>query len=231
MELDSIAFIPDGNRRFAQKTGISLLKSYQLGTQKAWQVCEWLGKYKEIKFGTFWSLSLENFQRKREIPVLFRIFEKELEKVKTSGLFEREGIRLQFIGRKSVFPVRLQKKIGEAEKFTENFNEKTINVALGYSGQAEIIDAAKSIALDYKSGKINLDSIDEKKFHSYLYNNFKDPDLIIRTSGVKRLSGFLPYQSAYSELYFLEKFWPEITENDIDTAIQDYYSRQRNFGK
>ena len=124
MALDSIAFIPDGNRRFSQKAGISLLKSYQLGTKKAWQVCEWLGKYAEIKFGTFWSLSLENFKRKREIPVLFRIFEKELEKVKTSGLFEREGIRLKFIGRKSVFPARLQKKILEAEKFTEGFSKK-----------------------------------------------------------------------------------------------------------
>ena len=76
MELNSIAFIPDGNRRFAKKNGISMLKAYQLGTKKAWQVCEWLGKYKEIKTGTFWSLSLENFKRKKEIPVLFNIFEK-----------------------------------------------------------------------------------------------------------------------------------------------------------
>jgi len=231
MELNSIAFIPDGNRRFAERSGISLLKSYQLGTQKAWQVCDWLGKYKEIKVGTFWSLSLENFKRKAEIPVLFRIFEKELEKVKTSGLFEKNGIRLKFIGRKSVFPQRLQKKICEAEQSTENFSGKTINVALGYSGQAEIVDAAKSIAQDYKNGKISLDSIDEEKFRGYLYDNFQDPDLIIRTSGVKRLSGFLPYQSSYSELYFLEKFWPELTESDLDVAVQDYYLRRRNFGK
>ena len=231
MELNSIAFIPDGNRRYAQKVGISVLKSYQLGTQKAWQVFDWLNKYKEIKVGTFWSLSLENFKRTKEIPVLFRIFEKELDKVKSSGLFERNGIRLKFIGRQSVFPKRLQEKMRAAEQFTENFSNKLMNVALGYSGQAEIVDAAKAIALDYEEGKMNLDSLDEEKFHDYLYGDFTDPDLIVRTSGVKRLSGFLPYQSAYSELYFIDKYWPEITESDLDSAVQDYYARKRNFGK
>lgn len=230
-KLNSIAFIPDGNRRYAQKMGISLLKSYQLGTQKAWQVFDWIGKYNEIKVGTFWSLSLENFKRAREIPVLFKIFEKELDKVKKSGLFENNGIRLKFIGRRSVFPKRLQQKILEAEKFTECFSNKVMNVALGYSGQAEIVDAACQFALDYKEGKADLESLDEEKFHEYLYGDFKDPDLIVRTSGVKRLSGFLPYQSAYSELYFMDKFWPEITETDLDDAVQDYYSRKRNFGK
>ncbi len=231
MKLNSIAFIPDGNRRYSEKMGISLLKSYQLGTQKAWQVFDWLNKYEEIKVGTFWSLSLENFKRQKEIPVLFKIFEKELDKVKKSGLFEKNGIRLKFIGRKSVFPKNLQKKILEAEGFTENFSNKIMNIALGYSGQAEIVDAARQIALDYKQGSLDLDSLDEKKFHDYLYNDFEDPDLIVRTSGVKRLSGFLPYQSAYSELYFIDKYWPEITESDLDSAVQDYYARKRNFGK
>jgi undecaprenyl diphosphate synthase len=231
MQLESIAFIPDGNRRYAQKAGVSLLKSYQLGTQKAWEVFDWLNNYKEIKVGTFWSLSLENFKRTREIPVLFKIFEKELDKVKKSGLFERNGIKLKFIGRKSVFPKKLREKMLAAEEFTSGFSNKLMNVALGYSGQAEIVDAAKAIALDYQQGKIDLDSMDEEKFHNYLYSDFSDPDLIVRTSGVQRLSGFLPYQSAYSELYFLGKYWPEMTESDLDTAIQDFYARKRNFGK
>jgi len=231
MELSSIAFIPDGNRRYAQKSGVSLLEAYQTGTQKAWDVFSWLQEYPKIKVGTFWSLSLENLKRASEVPVLFKIFENELEKVKASGLFERHGIRLKFIGRREVLPKTMQQKMLDAEKFTEKFSEKTMNVALGYSGQAEIVDACKKIAQDFKSGKISLNEIDESSFPNYLYGNFAFPDLIVRTSGAQRTSGFLPFQSSYSELYFCQKYWPEFSRTDLDCAIQEYYDRKRNFGK
>jgi len=231
MELSSIAFIPDGNRRFAQKAGVSLLEAYQSGTQKAWDVFSWLQEYPKIKVGTFWSLSLENLKRASEVPVLFKIFENELEKVKGSGLFERHGIRLKFIGRREVLPKTMQQKMLDAEKFTERFSEKTMNVALGYSGQAEIVDACRKIAQDFKDGKISLNEIDESSFPNYLYGNFAFPDLIVRTSGAQRTSGFLPFQSSYSELYFCQKYWPEFSKADLDSAIQEYYDRKRNFGK
>ncbi len=232
MELQSIAFIPDGNRRYAQKASISLIQSYQMGTQKAWQVVEWIVKYPSVKTGTFYTLSLENLSRtKHELNILFKIFDKELDKVKTDGLFEKNGLKLKCIGRLDLFPKKLKTKMKETEKYTENFGSKEINLALGYNGQTEIIDAAKKLAQDYKNNEISLDSIDETSFENYLYGSSLNPDFIIRTSGTQRLSGFLTYQSAYSELYFLDKFWPEFQESDLKIAVDDFYSRQRRFGK
>lgn len=232
MVLSSIAFIPDGNRRFAMQSGINFLKAYQLGTKKAWDVMHWLEEYPKVKDGTFWMLSLENMQkRKAELSVLFKIFDRELEKVKKSGYFEANQIRLRFFGKIEMLPKRLVEKISEAEQFTADFKKKTINLALGYSGRAEIVDAAKRLAADLKENKIGLGEVNENSFKKYLYTCFPDPDLIIRTSGAMRLSGFLPYQSAYSELYFCSHYWPEFSQQDLRDAIGSFEERQRNFGK
>jgi len=232
MSLDSIAFIPDGNRRFAAANKLPLLQSYSLGTQKAWDVLDWLVKHKNIKEGTFYTLSLENLKRSSvELKALFHIFEKELDKIKQKPIFEREQIRLKFLGRRELFPKKLQEKIQEAEDYTENFNERTINLALAYDGQTEIVDAAKKIASDYADEKISLDTLNTSNFSHYLYSSNSFPDLIIRTSGTQRLSGFLTYQSAYSELYFINKYWPEFSEQDLNTAITEFESRERRFGK
>ncbi|MEW6295768.1 MAG: polyprenyl diphosphate synthase [Candidatus Diapherotrites archaeon] len=232
MQLKSIAFIPDGNRRYAIKAGVSLLESYRMGTEKAWHVLDWLNSYPKIKAGTFYTLSLENLQRnKAELKILFKIFEKELDKVWSTNKFTANQLRLKFIGRTHLLPQKLQNKMRRAEEFTENYRKKVINMALGYNGQAEIIDAAKRLAWDFKHNAISLASLTEKKFKNYLYSAFPDPDLIIRTSGTKRLSGFLTYQSSYSELYFIEKYWPEFSEEDLATAINEFNDRQRRFGK
>ena len=231
MGLSSIAFIPDGNRRYAQSQGLNLLQSYSMGTQKSWDVLEWLTKYPSIKFGTFYTLSLENLSRSAlELKVLFKVFERELDKIKSRSILTDNNIKLKFIGKRDAFPKSLQQKMDKAEEFTENHKNKKIFLALGYNGQQEIVDAAKKIAIDYSNG-LDIESLNEKSFKKYLYADFPEPDLIIRTSGTKRLSGFMTYQSAYSELYFTEKHWPELTEKDIDTAIKDYNLRQRKFGK
>jgi len=231
-ELESIAFIPDGNRRFALKSGVNFLKAYQLGTKKAWDVMHWLEEYPKIKAGTFWMLSLENTQKRRaELALLFKIFDRELGKVKSSGYFEEKQVRLKFFGRLELLPKKLLEKIKEAEQFTQEFNTRTISLALGYSGRAEILDAAKSLALDVQQGKVELSELNEKGFEKYLYSDLREPDLIVRTSGEQRTSGFLPYQSAYSELHFCQHYWPEFTEQDLAEAISDYGARQRNFGK
>lgn len=232
LELNSIAFIPDGNRRFAKQSGLQLFNAYNLGTQKAWDVMDWIAKYPQIKVGTFYTLSLENlYGRKEELKILFKIFEHELDKVKEGSKVEANQIRLKFIGRLELFPKTLQEKIKKAEKFSENFSSKTINLAIGYNGQAEIVDAAKKIAEDFKANKIDLNSLDQEIFKKYLYSQFQEPDLIVRTSGTQRLSGFLTYQSSYSELYFINKFWPQLTEQDVDLAVQEFDARQRRFGK
>lgn len=233
MNLTSIAFIPDGNRRYAEQNRISLLKSYQAGTRKAWDVLEWLTKYPAIKTGTFYTLSLENFHNRSslELRALFRIFEHELDSIKSKAIVEREKIRFKFLGRTGLFPKKIQEKITAAEELTAGNKKHTVNLAIGYNGQAEIVDAAKKLAEDYKARNISLESIDEKAFRNYLYDSFPEPDLLIRTSGTKRLSGFLTYQSAYSELCFIDKHWPEFSEADLDSAISEYESRERRFGR
>ncbi|MFA5125932.1 MAG: polyprenyl diphosphate synthase [archaeon] len=230
--IESIAFIPDGNRRYAKQAGISLAESYSLGTGKAWDVLQWLSKYPSITTGTFYTFSLKNFERsKTELNILMRIFEKELDKVKEHKFIPEQGIKINFIGRKEVFPKNLQKKMAETEEYTSQFNSKTINLALGYDGQAEIIDATKKFAEEVAEGKVSPDSLNQETFRKYLYADFKAPDLIVRTSNEQRLSGFLTYQSSYSELAFIDKYWPALTEQDIDKVITDFDNRERRFGK
>lgn len=230
--LESIAFIPDGNRRYARKVGINFLQAYQLGTQKAWNVMHWLEDYDSVKSGTFWMLSLENMlKRKAELGMLFRIFDREIDKVKNSGYFEQNQVNIRFFGRLDLLPKKLLEKVKQAEDFTRDFKKRTINLALGYSGRAEIVDAAKRLALDAQNGAVDLEEVDEQSFSKYLYADLREPDLMIRTSGEQRTSGFLPFQSTYSELYFCRHYWPEFSKQDLDEAIADFGARQRNFGK
>jgi len=230
--IESIAFIPDGNRRYAKLAGIGLAESYLVGTQKAWDVLSWLKKYPNITTGTFYTFSLKNFQRsKLELGVLMKIFERELDKVKKQSIIQECGIQLKFIGRTEQFPRSIQKKMQEAEKYTSQFNEKTVNLALGYDGQTEIIDAAQRFAMDVKNGNALPETLSTESFKNYLYADFKAPDLIVRTSNEKRLSGFLTYQSAYSEFAFIDKFWPQLAEIDVDKLVHDYEQRDRRFGK
>jgi len=230
--LNSIAFIPDGNRRYASKTGVPLLASYQTGTQKAWEVLEWLKDYPKVKVGTFYTLSLENLTRNRmELKILFSIFERELDKVISSDFFSVNNLKLKFIGKTDLLPEKLRNKMFKAEELTENNKAKTVNLALGYNGQTEIVDAAKKIALEYNKNNLDLNSLNPDSFKKYLYSDFDEPDLIIRTSGTQRLSGFLTYQSSYSELYFSEKYWPEFSKEELHKAITEYNERERRFGK
>jgi len=231
MPINSIAFIPDGNRRYARKQGISYAEAYALGTQRAWDVIGWLKQYPKIKAGTFYTLSLENLSRSRfELHALMKLFERELDKVKSKSVFEEQGIRLKFLGRLDLLSKKVREKIEVAERYTENFGGKQINLAIGYNGQAEIVDAAKAFAEKYRKGEASLEELNEESFSKYLYSAER-PDLIVRTSGTQRLSGFLTYQSAYSELYFTQKYWPEFQKEDLQQAVQDFEERERRFGK
>ncbi len=231
MRLKSIAFIPDGNRRFAKEKNISLAESYNLGTQKARNVMEWLVDYPKIKTGTFYTLSSKNLNRNKfELKLLFKMFEKELDFAKTDKMFEENGISLRFIGRLNMLPKHISNKMREVEKITENFSEKIINLAVGYDGQSEIVDAAKNLAIDYKKNKIDLNNVNEENFSKYLYSSM-NPDLLIRTGKTKRLSGFLTYQSSYSELFFCDKYWPDFEKTDLKKAVEQFNSKNRRFGK
>lgn len=232
MPLTSIAFIPDGNRRYARKAGIEFAEAYKLGTEKAWSIVKWLKDYPSVVAGTFYTLSYANLTRgKAEREVLYNLFDNELDKVFSNPLFEEDQIRLRFIGRTNLLPDSIQKKLAKAEKFTEDFKAKTINLAIGYDGQIEILDAVKKLIEKNNGNKIGEKDLTPEGFRKYLYSDVPDPDLIIRTSGTKRLSGFLTFQSVYSELYFLDKYWPEFDRQDLDNAISEYNNRQRRFGE
>jgi undecaprenyl diphosphate synthase len=232
--IETIAFIPDGNRRYAKKSGITLEKSYFLGTRKAWDVLKWMTKYKEIKNGIFYTFSLKNFKRNStEKNILLKLFEKELDlmvKKERQDFLKENKIKIRFIGKKELFSKKMQNKMSFVEELTAKNGAKTIYLAIGYDGQEEIITAIKNYIKDIEEGKKNVADLNEKKFLNYLYLNV-EPDLIVRTSPEKRLSGFLTFQSAYSEFAFIDKFWPEIEESDLKTVINAFEKRDRRFGK
>ncbi len=232
MSLHSIAFIPDGNRRYASSHNLSLASAYQMGTQRSWDVMQWLGEYPSIQVATFYTLSLENITRSAvEMQLLFDIFEKEADKILKEELYKSHEFAITFLGRLEKFPTRLREKMDKIQEESKDYAKRMINVAIGYNGRAEIVDAAKKIVQEVLKDPAKIDALNEETFKKYLYSNFKDPDLIIRTGKTQRLSGFLTYQSVYSELYFLNKFWPEFSKDDLNTAIDEYDSRQRRFGK
>ncbi|MFH0714562.1 MAG: polyprenyl diphosphate synthase, partial [Candidatus Diapherotrites archaeon] len=221
--LQSIAFIPDGNRRYAKMAGLSLAESYSLGVQKAWNVLDWLKEYPKIKAGAFYMLSLENLSRtKTELSALYKIFDKELDKVKTSALINEDQIRLHFVGKTELLPKQLQSKLAEVEKYTSEFSGKDVYLALGYNGQQEIADAAAKLAQDVKNGLVSAEHISPETFKKYLYSDLPELDYIVRTSGVERLSAFFTFQSAYSELYFSPKYWPQFEQADLRLAVQEF---------
>lgn len=232
MSLNSIAFIPDGNRRFASANNLSLAQAYQVGTKRSWDVMEWLGDYPSIQVATFYTLSLENISRSAlEMQVLFSIFEKEADTILREETFKTHEFAIKFLGRLEKFPKHLQEKMDKIQDISQDYAKRVINVAIGYNGRTEIVDAAKKMAEDVQAGKLNVGAVTEDSFKKYLYSDFADPDLIVRTGHTQRLSGFLTYQSVYSELYFLNKLWPEFSKEDLAQAVGEFDSRTRKFGK
>lgn len=232
MSLSSIAFIPDGNRRYAAQQQMNMAKAYQLGTQRSWDVMQWLSDYPSIKVASFYTLSLENITRSStELNVLFSIFEKEADKILKEEIFKSSEFAIKFLGRLEKFPLHLREKMNVIQERSQDYAKRVINVAIGYNGRAEIVDAAKKLAQDVAEKKIDVNSINEINFKDYLYSNFSDPDMIVRTGYTQRLSGFLTYQSTYSELVFMNKFWPEFSREDLSNVVQEFDARERRFGK
>ena len=225
-----IAIILDGNRRYAKKHINSLWSGHEIGAEKVTNLIEWaieLG----VKKLTLYVFSMENFRRnKNEVSYLMELFRKNFSRIKNSDKFKKDDVRLNFIGRLYLFPDDIQKLMQELMEETRNRKSLTINFAIGYGGRSEIVDAVKGITRDVMNGKIIPDDIDEELFANYLYIS-DEPELIIRTGGEIRISNFLIYQGAYSEWYFIKKFWPEITKRDIIKAIEEYKRRERRYGK
>ena len=231
---EHIAIILDGNRRWAQEHSLEPWIGHYYGADKAKDVLKWCLDL-NVKTITLYAFSTENFQRpKEEVERLMQLFKKKLQEVIKSEEIHKHRVRVKVIGRINLLPQDLQEMIKTVEEETKNYDERFLNIAIAYGGRAEIVDAARKIAQEVAEGKLSPNDIDEKIFEQYLYTSFlpkQDPDLIIRTSGEERLSGFLLYQSAYSELCFLDVYWPEFRRIDLLRAIRTYQKRKRKFGR
>lgn len=225
-----IGFILDGNRRFAKRLMLKPWKGHEWGRQKVEKVIDWcfnLG----IKEVSFWVLSLENFNRpKEEFDFLMEQFRDAFEKLKTDERIDKYKIKLRFIGQTALLPTDIQEKIHYLEEKTRNNDGYFINFLIAYGGRAEILNAAKKIAEKVQKGELNVQDITIETFQQNLQLS-SSPDLVIRTGGEVRTSGFLIWQTDYSEWLFLQKYWPELEEQDIISAIEDYSKRERRFGR
>lgn len=227
-----IAIIMDGNRRYSKIQGnINVVKGHEIGVDTLEKVLDWsidLG----IEIVTAYAFSTENFNRpEKEVEGLMNLFVKNFKKIVEHEKIHKNEVKVKVVGRTELLPENVREAIHEAEESTKHYNKKLFNLAIGYDGRLEIIDAIKKIVKEIESGKITKDNIDEDLVSKNLYTaGLEDPNLIIRTSGEERLSGFLLWQSSYSELYFCDSLWPELRKVDFLRAIRSYQERERRFG-
>jgi tritrans,polycis-undecaprenyl-diphosphate synthase [geranylgeranyl-diphosphate specific] len=208
---------------------------YDSGTNKLKDVFEWsIGR--GVKVLTFYAMSIENMDKrpKRELNFLFRIARRELMDVidNNKNFTHAKKVKLRFFGRLHLLPHDMQDIMSKAAAATKEYSKYSINFAIAYGGRQEIVDACISAAMKVRMGMMEPSGITEDFFkNSLCTNGLPMPDLIIRTGGEKRLSNFLLFQSAYSELAFTDTFWPDITKKEFSSIIDDYEKRDRRFGK
>lgn len=233
-----IAIIPDGNRRWARDHGLDANVGHEVGYEKLEEVLKWLWDL-GIRVVTVYAMSYENCFRRpeKEKTHLFNLLRRGIDRFISEQILERYKVRVRFLGRLDIIPEDLRIEIRKIEGLSSQYSEKILNVALCYGGRQEIIDAVRTLARDVKEGKIGVDEIDEDLFMKYLpaasdlpMLDLSEPDLVIRTSGELRISNFLLWHIAYSELYFCDAFWPQFRRIDLLRAIRAYQRRQRRFG-
>ena len=226
----SIAIIMDGNRRWAKERKISTA----LGHKKGAEVLENTARYSNkigIECLTVYAFSTENWKRtEEEVKSILLLLDKYLDKFLEDA--HLDNIKLRIIGDVYSLPEKLKNKMIKMEEKTKNNTGLQFNIAFNYGGRDEIVRACKLIAKDVVDGKIKIDDINEDLFANNLYTKGQpDPDLVIRTSGELRTSNFLPWQITYSEFLFMDKYWPDFNNDDIDKCIKEYSKRQRRKGK
>ena len=225
-----IAIIPDGNRRWAKHHNLHSMEGHMAGYKTMVNLIDEAAKI-GIKYLTFFCFSTENRSRSdEELSYLKGLFKKYI-KANLNKL-SQDDIRLKVIGDLSYFGTDIQETIKDSVEKTASCSKLTLTIALNYGGRDEIAHAVKSIAYELLNGKIDIDEISEQSFGKYLYTkDLPDPDLLIRTSGEYRISNFLLWQIAYSELFFSKKFFPDFQREDLHAAIKDFETRNRRFGK
>ena len=220
-----IAFIMDGNRRWAKQHKLSLFFGHENGAKRLEPLVE-EGLEKGISHMTFWAFSTENWQRPdKEVRDILEVFRRALKDPMVKRLQEKK-VRVNVIGDLTPFPEDIKQDVLKILEDSKNNDRMTVNIALNYGGRAEILKAVQTL-LDSKQT-----SVTEEAFSGLLYTAGQpDPDFIIRTGGERRLSGYLPWQAVYAELYFTPTLWPDFTPEELEKALEDFENRQRRFGK
>jgi len=221
-----IVLFPDGNRRWARAQGLHTLEGHKKGYYNLLDFSQWC-KNRGVKVLTAYGFSTENWNRsKEEVDYLMKLLEDCL--VDNLDQYQKEGTRVRVIGQRERLPKSLQEAVVKTEEATKNNSNLFLNLAISYGGRWDILNAVKNIIDE----KIPADQVDEKVFEDHLSTaGLPAPDFVIRAGGEKRMSNFVLWQAAYSELYFSPKMWPEFSEQDLDEALQEFDNRQRRFGK
>ncbi len=224
-KLKHLAIILDGNRRWAKERELPTFEGHKVGYEKIKEVCRWCLK-RDIEILTVYAFSTENWNRsKKEVKYLMTLLNKAFSE-KTDELNEL-GLKVNIIGSKDRISSEIKKNIEKVEKETKNNKNMVLNICFNYGGRLEIVEAVKKIMGE----GIEPEKISEDLISKYIwFKGQSEPDLIVRTSGEKRLSGFLTWTSVYSELYFPSCFWPDFNEKELDKAIAEFEKRNRRFG-
>ncbi len=215
-----IGLIPDGNRRYAKKSGELPWDGHWKGTDKIKDFLKWCLEYPEIKTISIYGLSTENLKRdQHEVDELWKIYEQELKKVMTDPVIKENGVQVRVLGDSSVWKPSLVDAVKEAFESTKHYSKHILNIMLAYGSKFEIDNAVKSVV------KKPIETVDK-------FLMVKEPlDLVIRTGGQRRLSNFMLYQASYAEIYFTDTLWPEFSKKEFDKIIKWYWEQQKNFGK
>ena len=226
-----VGIIVDGNRRYAKAIGLPTTAGHEYASRYLRKVIDWTFGELAIPLVTLYVFSLENFQRPpAEVDALMALFAREFATIGTDPVITRNEVQITTIGDLSLLPNAVIEAIALAKTQTDQYSKHILQFAIAYSGRDELVRAVRNIITDYRGQ--NGDTLTEARIAYYLDTKRRpDPDLIIRTSGEQRLSGFLTWQSAYAELYFCQSTFPAMTKLDFLRAIRSYQQRQRRFGK
>ena len=229
LNIKHIAFIMDGNGRWAKKRGLPRHLGHKEGCERVIEIYEECAA-NNIKVMSLYAFSTENWNRpKDEIRHLFSylelFFKREIKRLL------KDGCQVRTSGDLSKLPVKTQKVIAEAKEKTKDCTNYVFNICLNYGGRDDILRAAKSFAKDVQEGKRDIDSLTENDFQQYLYTTDLPPvDLLVRTSGEQRISNFMPWQLAYAEFIFTPTYWPDFTKEELRKCLEEFKHRDRRFG-
>ena len=229
ININHLAVIMDGNRRWAKENGVSVKDGHKAGAEKLSEFVKWCIEF-NIKYLTVYAFSTENWKRdKEEVDDIMSLLNRYLSMKKDE--FYDSGVKVKMIGAEDNINIDTLKKIKDIEEYTKNNNKIQLNIAFNYGGRREILDATKKIVSEVKSGKISIEDIDEELFKENLYyGNIPDPDLMIRPGGDYRISNYLLWEIAYSEFYFTKTYWPDFSKELLEDIINNFNTRERRYG-